>query len=114
MATVDFLHHKNPSTWAGIEPATLGAEGQRQTNHDTQQYETIYDDKFNTKIKDATPPFYRSSCCVSFFSLIEAINLMAPLYEYTATAFGQGISSVVPTLFVRLTNIIIAGLCAVA
>ncbi|GFV20686.1 hypothetical protein TNCV_777311 [Trichonephila clavipes] len=36
MATVDFLHHENPPTWAGVEPATLGAEGQRQTNHTTQ------------------------------------------------------------------------------
>ncbi|GFU68525.1 hypothetical protein TNCV_1989751 [Trichonephila clavipes] len=29
MAAVDFLHHENPPTWAGVEPATLGAEGQR-------------------------------------------------------------------------------------
>ncbi|GFW63736.1 hypothetical protein TNCV_4940281 [Trichonephila clavipes] len=36
MAAVDFLHHENPSTWAGVEPATLGTEGQRQTNHATQ------------------------------------------------------------------------------
>ncbi|GFW39804.1 hypothetical protein TNCV_2419701 [Trichonephila clavipes] len=36
MATVDFLHHENPPTWAGVELATLGTEGQRQTNHDTQ------------------------------------------------------------------------------
>ncbi|GFV71511.1 transposable element Tc1 transposase [Trichonephila clavipes] len=33
MAAVDFLHHENPSTCAGVEPATLGTEGQRQTNH---------------------------------------------------------------------------------
>ncbi|GFY30640.1 hypothetical protein TNCV_3118021 [Trichonephila clavipes] len=36
MATVNFPHHENPPTWAGVEPATLGAEGQRQTNHVTQ------------------------------------------------------------------------------
>ncbi|GFV47603.1 hypothetical protein TNCV_2081631 [Trichonephila clavipes] len=32
MAAFDFLHHKNPSTFAGVEPSTLGAEDQRQTN----------------------------------------------------------------------------------
>ncbi|GFU14680.1 hypothetical protein TNCV_746651 [Trichonephila clavipes] len=37
MAVVDSLHHENPPTWAGVEPATLGAEGQRQTNHATQR-----------------------------------------------------------------------------
>ncbi|GFW01231.1 uncharacterized protein TNCV_4514301 [Trichonephila clavipes] len=31
MAAVDFLHHENPSTWAGVKPATLGTEGQGQT-----------------------------------------------------------------------------------
>ncbi|GFS93886.1 hypothetical protein TNCV_5053411 [Trichonephila clavipes] len=36
MATVDFLHHENPPIWAGVEPATLGAEDQRQTNYATQ------------------------------------------------------------------------------
>ncbi|GFT59085.1 hypothetical protein TNCV_186621 [Trichonephila clavipes] len=36
MVTVDFLHHENPPTWAEVEPATLGAEGQRQTTHVTQ------------------------------------------------------------------------------
>ncbi|GFW77665.1 hypothetical protein TNCV_133561 [Trichonephila clavipes] len=35
-ATADFLHHENPPTWAGVEPTTLGAEGQRQTNYATQ------------------------------------------------------------------------------
>ncbi|GFT56061.1 hypothetical protein TNCV_76061 [Trichonephila clavipes] len=33
---VNFLHHANPPSWAGVEPATLGAEDQRQTNHATQ------------------------------------------------------------------------------
>ncbi|GFW20214.1 hypothetical protein TNCV_1855381 [Trichonephila clavipes] len=33
MAAVDFLHHENPPTWAGVEPAALGAEGQRKINH---------------------------------------------------------------------------------
>ncbi|GFX42600.1 hypothetical protein TNCV_261351 [Trichonephila clavipes] len=36
MAAVDFKHHENPPTWAVVEPATLGREGQRQTNHATQ------------------------------------------------------------------------------
>ncbi|GFV34487.1 hypothetical protein TNCV_467011 [Trichonephila clavipes] len=27
MAAIDFLHHENPPTWAGVEPATLSAEG---------------------------------------------------------------------------------------
>ncbi|GFS54644.1 transposable element Tcb1 transposase [Trichonephila clavipes] len=33
---VDFLHHENPPTWAGVEPTTFGAEGQGQTNYITQ------------------------------------------------------------------------------
>ncbi|GFX35914.1 hypothetical protein TNCV_4214361 [Trichonephila clavipes] len=36
MTAVDFLHHENPQTWAGVEPATLDADGQRQTNYATQ------------------------------------------------------------------------------
>ncbi|GFV64325.1 retrovirus-related Pol polyprotein from transposon opus [Trichonephila clavipes] len=36
MTAVNFLHHENPPTWAGVEPATLGADGQRQTNYATQ------------------------------------------------------------------------------
>ncbi|GFX06113.1 DUF1758 domain-containing protein [Trichonephila clavipes] len=36
MAAVDFLHQENLPIWAGVEPATLGAEGLRQTNHATQ------------------------------------------------------------------------------
>ncbi|GFT31980.1 hypothetical protein TNCV_3468361 [Trichonephila clavipes] len=36
MTAVDFLHHENSPTWAGVEPATLGADGQRQTNYATQ------------------------------------------------------------------------------
>ncbi|GFT25182.1 hypothetical protein TNCV_180651 [Trichonephila clavipes] len=34
MTAVDFLHQENPPTWA--EPATLDADGQRQTNYVTQ------------------------------------------------------------------------------
>ncbi|GFT37277.1 transposable element Tcb1 transposase [Trichonephila clavipes] len=33
MAVVDFLPHENPPTSAGVEPATFGEEGQRQTNY---------------------------------------------------------------------------------
>ncbi|GFY31378.1 hypothetical protein TNCV_4989371 [Trichonephila clavipes] len=36
MDAVDFAHHENPPTWAGVEPATLGTEGQRQTNYAPQ------------------------------------------------------------------------------
>ncbi|GFT39877.1 hypothetical protein TNCV_3286541 [Trichonephila clavipes] len=36
MDTVDFLYHENSPTWAGVEPTTIGVEGQRQTNHATQ------------------------------------------------------------------------------
>ncbi|GFT41188.1 hypothetical protein TNCV_3403481 [Trichonephila clavipes] len=32
----DFLHHENPPTRAGVQPATLGTDGQRQTNYATQ------------------------------------------------------------------------------
>ncbi|GFW47118.1 hypothetical protein TNCV_55711 [Trichonephila clavipes] len=28
---VNFFHHENPPTWAGVETATLCADGQRQT-----------------------------------------------------------------------------------
>ncbi|GFY30187.1 hypothetical protein TNCV_3090951 [Trichonephila clavipes] len=30
---VDFLHHENPPTWAGVKPEILGIQGQRQTNY---------------------------------------------------------------------------------
>ncbi|GFX94904.1 hypothetical protein TNCV_2379771 [Trichonephila clavipes] len=36
MTAVDFLHHESPPTMAGVEPATLGADGQQQTNYATQ------------------------------------------------------------------------------
>ncbi|GFT08601.1 hypothetical protein TNCV_661761 [Trichonephila clavipes] len=36
MATVDFLHQENPPIWAEVEPTTLDAEDQRQSNHATQ------------------------------------------------------------------------------
>ncbi|GFW17415.1 hypothetical protein TNCV_3240451 [Trichonephila clavipes] len=36
MFAVNILHHENTSTWSGVEPATLGAEGQQQTNYATQ------------------------------------------------------------------------------
>ncbi|GFV70765.1 hypothetical protein TNCV_1946751 [Trichonephila clavipes] len=42
MATVDFLHHENPPTSAGIEPATLGAEGQRHTKCSPNQNIAIF------------------------------------------------------------------------
>ncbi|GFY00267.1 hypothetical protein TNCV_4710691 [Trichonephila clavipes] len=36
MAAVEFLHQENPPTGTGVEPATLGIEGQRQTNYAAQ------------------------------------------------------------------------------
>ncbi|GFY01265.1 hypothetical protein TNCV_5077321 [Trichonephila clavipes] len=36
MESVNFLHYKNPPTWPGVEPATLGAEGRRQNNYASQ------------------------------------------------------------------------------
>ncbi|GFU91207.1 uncharacterized protein TNCV_4925371 [Trichonephila clavipes] len=33
MDTVDFLHHEDSPTCAGVKPATIGAEGHRQTNY---------------------------------------------------------------------------------
>ncbi|GFV36510.1 hypothetical protein TNCV_2260291 [Trichonephila clavipes] len=39
---VDFLPHENPTTWIRVEPAALSAEGQRQTNYNTQ---TSFEDK---------------------------------------------------------------------
>ncbi|GFU77842.1 hypothetical protein TNCV_1138501 [Trichonephila clavipes] len=36
MYAVNFLHHENPPTWAGIDPATLGLQVQRKTNYATQ------------------------------------------------------------------------------
>ncbi|GFV41523.1 hypothetical protein TNCV_3626751 [Trichonephila clavipes] len=44
MIAVDFLHHENPPTWAGVEPATLGADGQRQTNYATQSALAEFDE----------------------------------------------------------------------
>ncbi|GFW72605.1 uncharacterized protein TNCV_3798331 [Trichonephila clavipes] len=41
MAAVEFLHHENPSTWARVEPTTLGTEGQRRTNPATQPTKTV-------------------------------------------------------------------------
>ncbi|GFW61472.1 hypothetical protein TNCV_347201 [Trichonephila clavipes] len=35
MDIVDFVHHENPSTWTGVESATFGVQGQRQTNYGT-------------------------------------------------------------------------------
>ncbi|GFW35530.1 hypothetical protein TNCV_3071581 [Trichonephila clavipes] len=32
MDDVNFLHHENASTWAGVEPASLSLEGKRHTN----------------------------------------------------------------------------------
>ncbi|GFW88810.1 hypothetical protein TNCV_4973031 [Trichonephila clavipes] len=36
MAAVDFLHHENSLTWAGVEPATVGTGDLQQTNYATQ------------------------------------------------------------------------------
>ncbi|GFT89068.1 hypothetical protein TNCV_3084841 [Trichonephila clavipes] len=35
MGAVNFLHHENLPTWTGVKHATLGVQGQRQTNYAT-------------------------------------------------------------------------------
>ncbi|GFV59578.1 hypothetical protein TNCV_4259711 [Trichonephila clavipes] len=60
MAFPGFLHHENPPTWGGVEPTTLGTEGQQQTttppsrlfleNIDVQFFEAICIIQRNLKI----------------------------------------------------------------
>ncbi|GFX26543.1 uncharacterized protein TNCV_4535551 [Trichonephila clavipes] len=55
MAPVDYLHYENPSTWAGVEPATLRTEGQRPTNRATQptcHNVTVNGDRYRAMITD--------------------------------------------------------------
>ncbi|GFT79462.1 hypothetical protein TNCV_604581 [Trichonephila clavipes] len=52
MAAVDFLHLGNPPTCAGVEPATLGAEGQRHTNN-TIQPALVLNLSYHTPLEDA-------------------------------------------------------------
>ncbi|GFV22426.1 hypothetical protein TNCV_4276961 [Trichonephila clavipes] len=33
MDAVDFLHHENSPTWAGVEPANFSIQGQHLTKH---------------------------------------------------------------------------------
>ncbi|GFX71112.1 hypothetical protein TNCV_3648771 [Trichonephila clavipes] len=50
MVAVNFLHDENPPAWAGVEPTTLGAEGQRQTNHATQPAFTNLSTSIHSKL----------------------------------------------------------------
>ncbi|GFV11278.1 hypothetical protein TNCV_3723671 [Trichonephila clavipes] len=59
MAAVDFLHHKNPPTWAGVKPATFGAEGQRQINYATQSAKVV---NYIFLINPVQSPVLTSSC----------------------------------------------------
>ncbi|GFU47599.1 zinc finger BED domain-containing protein 5 [Trichonephila clavipes] len=52
MDAIDFLHQENPPTWAEVEPATVGAEGQRQTNNTTQLVHTLSNDTVSRRIDD--------------------------------------------------------------
>ncbi|GFW45445.1 uncharacterized protein TNCV_3243851 [Trichonephila clavipes] len=60
MAAVYFLHRENPPTWAGVEPAALGAEGQRQTNHATLEQKMKRKRRYNE-----TPTRNLWRCCSS-------------------------------------------------
>ncbi|GFX29413.1 hypothetical protein TNCV_3997891 [Trichonephila clavipes] len=63
MAAVDFLHQENPPAWAGLEPITLGTEGQRQTNYATQPVLALRGPYI--KIPSGPWPFFRYRCLVS-------------------------------------------------
>ncbi|GFV96678.1 hypothetical protein TNCV_3387711 [Trichonephila clavipes] len=60
MDAVDFLHHENPPTWAGVEPATLGAEGSD---------------------KPVTPPIWRESIWAFTYNLLYIHSLQTKLPE---------------------------------
>ncbi|GFU87106.1 hypothetical protein TNCV_430101 [Trichonephila clavipes] len=64
MAAVDFLHNENPPTWARVEPATLRAEGQRQTNHATQPEFLMFDFVLSHTLK-ATRGLLVTNCVIS-------------------------------------------------
>ncbi|GFY24728.1 hypothetical protein TNCV_1017741 [Trichonephila clavipes] len=55
MAAVDLLHPQNPPTSAGVEPATLSAEGQRQTNSWLEMYANLQSSKTPKSISDKVP-----------------------------------------------------------
>ncbi|GFT08497.1 retrovirus-related Pol polyprotein from transposon TNT 1-94 [Trichonephila clavipes] len=79
MAAVDFLHHENPANWAGVEPATLGVEGQRETHHSTQIPLTIV-----RHLKKSDPNFY--DLLVLFFQSRSMISMKSRTFFMNSVA----------------------------
>ncbi|GFX47560.1 hypothetical protein TNCV_3015791 [Trichonephila clavipes] len=50
---------ENPPTWVGVEPVTLGAEGQLQTNHGTQPARSDFSYHTFALILNATQLFWK-------------------------------------------------------
>ncbi|GFV77420.1 hypothetical protein TNCV_1069491 [Trichonephila clavipes] len=60
MNNVHFLHHENPPTWAGVELANLGGQGQRQTNYATQMAGILYIKSLNNSRNRRTKYFFNT------------------------------------------------------
>ncbi|GFW22553.1 hypothetical protein TNCV_3364651 [Trichonephila clavipes] len=89
MAAVDFLHHDNPPTWAGVEPATLGVADQRQSNYATQStLAELQGDPSSCSITIVVKPFNRSSVVVERKKLLINFNL-EKLLSPLATPIGR-------------------------
>ncbi|GFX37896.1 hypothetical protein TNCV_1823501 [Trichonephila clavipes] len=62
---IDFLHHDNPPNCAGVEPATLSAEGQRQTNCAAQPFLNLLFKNYHTNVvvvfQTVPPEFWTGS-----------------------------------------------------
>ncbi|GFY19720.1 hypothetical protein TNCV_4648921 [Trichonephila clavipes] len=80
IAAVDFLHHENPPTWAAVEPATLGAESQRQTNHATQTVHLRPCISMGFRVVSVPPP----STPLNFVGLSASLPYTAGLKWYWA------------------------------
>ncbi|GFX94901.1 hypothetical protein TNCV_2379741 [Trichonephila clavipes] len=75
MTAVDFLHHENPPNMAGVEPATLGADGQRQTNYATQSAKLNYRES-KAKSMCGREDLESSSVVRKLGSRLRGLNLM--------------------------------------
>ncbi|GFX29620.1 adhesion G protein-coupled receptor B2 [Trichonephila clavipes] len=89
MAAVDFLHHENPPTWAGVQSAISDAEGQRRTDHANQL------DLARSKLKEYNIGL-REISQLATDNLLD--NLVALHYKYdfwhrTATAGSEVVQS---------------------
>ncbi|GFT13642.1 hypothetical protein TNCV_3831131 [Trichonephila clavipes] len=58
MVDVDFLHHENPPTWGGIEPATVGA--QKTSDKPTTSPSRLVT-KLRTRLSDGILMYFRES-----------------------------------------------------